>query len=181
MYSNFYTKYTVPQIITKKKAKQPSFIPCTDNKWGYTSSVLHFVSQSEDTADWGSGFRLFLSLCFYLFNWKFLQQWTRTSIKNKERDRKKKKVQLFLYLRVYYHLRRTLCSVHNSYNSHIFKNIGSYSISHHLWRKAKWTNRNIPRWAKASVLFWRQTPNTCLKLQLTLEKTLHSLESRIKQ
>lgn len=90
MYSNFYTKYTVLHILTKKKAKQPSLILCTGNKWGYTSSILHFVSQSEDTADWGSGFWLLLSLCFYLFNWKFLQQWTRTSIKNKERDRKKK-------------------------------------------------------------------------------------------
>lgn len=181
MYSNFYTKYTVLHILTKKKAKQPSLILCTGKNEAIPAQYCTLF-HNQKTQLTGVQVSAFSSLSVFIFlTGSSFSNEPGPVLKTRRETGKKKKAQLFLYLRVHYHLRRTLCSIHNSYNSHIFKNIGSYSILHHLWRKAKWTNRNIPHRAKANVLFWKQTPNTCLKLQLTLEKTLHSLESMIKQ
>lgn len=82
----------------------------------------------------------------------------------RETGEKERQFNCFCTSSTHYHLRRILYSIHNSYNSHIFQNVGSYSILNHLWRKAKWTNRKIPHHAKANLLFWRQTSNACLKL-----------------
>lgn len=132
-----------------KKAKQPYFSHRQQTRPYQLDTVLCLTSGHR----W-LGFRFLTFPCsLYLFNWRSFNNQYDLVLKTWREEKIEKKIKrkfsfywilisLKLYFSVHWHLRRSLCSMQNLYKSHIFKNIGVYSILHHFGRKAKWTNKN---------------------------------------
>lgn len=166
MCTDFYTKYTMPCILTEKKAKQTYFLHRQQLRLYQLDIVLCFTIR---THRW-LGFRFLIFPCslFYLLTGgpsATNQIWYWKHGERKERKKYKRNSAVsVLYTSVYIATSEGAYAACNIYTSPIYSKMLGFTPNCIIWEGKQNEQTKTLHWTKANPLIWRQMSNTCLKL-----------------